>query len=319
MTPRLIDLPRRFTPDQYRRAIERMVRSLEKIEGVISVYQVGSISAPGISDIDLLVVFREGSTYQADVRKSLSPDNRYLFAHDLYGLSEAHKSGVRRFCFFYEFTHLWGQDILATQVEDPPGASRDELQVQVALEYLAKMYIIQYIERILDVVKVRGLLLQAKALMKDLKYLGVDSGKIVELLMMVMEWRSGWFDHEIDRPKLCSWIHEFRLEYDRFVKEMFKVRQLFLSGGKRRIARNITVRSGVAFVAEHHGWILPRLFNGHGMYIKMQHRVNSFEFQFPAWISDIPSEILEADRFYRDMREVHKARFPHFMALTTSL
>jgi len=317
--PCLIDLPRRFNLSQYHRSIEKMVQFLKNIEGVIAVYQIGSISTPGISDIDMLVVFRDGSKYLRDVRESLLPEERYLFAHGLFGLCESHVVAARRYCFYFEFQHLWGKDPLGNRREDTFGVDQDVMKIQVALEFLAKMYIVQYIEKTFGVVKVRGLLLQAKALMKDLEYLGVHSGKLMDLLKTVAEWRATWFERESVRTEICDWIIEFRLELDRFLAEMCTIHRFFLPNEERRIARNIIVRHGDCLSAEHCGWILPRLGVKSKMYLQLNHRFIQFIFQFPAVSTDIPLVIRDAASFYTEMKIIKRNQLPHFMTLSTNL
>ena len=63
---RIVDIPQKFDEDAYHIAMDRQVQALSKVEGVKSIYQIGGLSTPGISDIDLVVVFEEGFKY--DVR-----------------------------------------------------------------------------------------------------------------------------------------------------------------------------------------------------------------------------------------------------------
>ena len=47
---KLIDIPTKYNEDAYHIAIDNQVQALSKVEGVVSIYQIGGLSTPGISD-----------------------------------------------------------------------------------------------------------------------------------------------------------------------------------------------------------------------------------------------------------------------------
>ena len=67
-----IDYPKFVPRAEYDKAIDRMVEKLKKIQGIVSVYQIGSINDPGISDIDLVAVFEDKISCNIDPRDNLS-------------------------------------------------------------------------------------------------------------------------------------------------------------------------------------------------------------------------------------------------------
>ena len=65
----------------YENAIQGMVEKLRRQEGIISIFQIGSIIHPGISDIDMVVVFKENGVFHLNPLQGLTKIERYLFIH----------------------------------------------------------------------------------------------------------------------------------------------------------------------------------------------------------------------------------------------
>ena len=97
---RVIDYPRRVTIVDYENAISRMVGQLVSMPGVTTVYQIGGVSNPGISDIDLVVVFEDGQRVSSDPCRGLNKSDSYLFAHGLFGINRGNFAEASRHSFF---------------------------------------------------------------------------------------------------------------------------------------------------------------------------------------------------------------------------
>ena len=57
----VVNWPQRRDVTDYQQAIERMQLRIEKLDGVVAIYQIGGLSAPGVSDIDMVVVWDDGA------------------------------------------------------------------------------------------------------------------------------------------------------------------------------------------------------------------------------------------------------------------
>ena len=53
----LLDLPRKKKVSDYNKARFEIIEKYKNINGLISIYEYGSVSAPGISDLDIILVF----------------------------------------------------------------------------------------------------------------------------------------------------------------------------------------------------------------------------------------------------------------------
>jgi len=100
MTYRFIDMPVPQGIQAYQAAIQKMVLQLSAHPEIKAIYRIGGVSSPGISDIDLYVVFHDGSRYLENPVKSLTGTDRYLFTHNLFGTAEKLAIQMEPFTFF---------------------------------------------------------------------------------------------------------------------------------------------------------------------------------------------------------------------------
>ncbi len=76
-----------YNQNCYQKSIEKVVNYLSVFREVLSIYQIGKISTPGISDIDLIVVFNDDvKRFKYSYRKIFNNTDNYLFMHGLFGM-----------------------------------------------------------------------------------------------------------------------------------------------------------------------------------------------------------------------------------------
>ena len=117
----IIDRPKFIPEKDYSIAIKKIVNKLASSPGIHSIYQLGSITHPGISDIDLLVIFEDDYTYTENPLSNLTKIEKYLFIHSLFGMSKSHflESYFQKI-FFYQFPIFqFGLDNLLSQCLEP--------------------------------------------------------------------------------------------------------------------------------------------------------------------------------------------------------
>jgi hypothetical protein len=76
----LVALPRPLESGDYVRASEEIDALLRSLPGIVAVYQAGSVSVPGISDLDRIAVV-EGAGRAPPIWSRLSEKSRYLAMH----------------------------------------------------------------------------------------------------------------------------------------------------------------------------------------------------------------------------------------------
>ncbi len=95
-----IDHPIKISMNEYKRAIQSKVESLSNINEITSIYQLGNIKNPGISDIDLLVIFKDNFLFTSNPLNNSSRIENYIFTHNLFGLSDKYFNDAAQYTFF---------------------------------------------------------------------------------------------------------------------------------------------------------------------------------------------------------------------------
>src|SRR5687768_9000780 len=113
-------LPRFVPPEDYHAAIERMKIHLAEIKSVRSVFKVGGISTPGVSDIDFYVVFHDNAEYKINPVLTLDSGDRYLFTHNLFGTSYSLAIKMERYTYFGKYDLIHGDPVNMNEYESDP-------------------------------------------------------------------------------------------------------------------------------------------------------------------------------------------------------
>lgn len=316
----LTNFPRFVPISSYDCVIQRMVEILSQQEGVITIYRIGSISSPGISDIDILVVFEDGIKYNLNPLKCLSRTDRYLFVHGLYGISRKLLNKAHQYSLEYKYNLLWGEK-LPVEKCDLSKEEIETLKTQIALEYLIKMFVNLTVEFTYGIVRVRGLLLHTKALLLDLEFLNISDGKLFDLLNKILLWRNHWFDERPDKLMLSTWIQEFYKELSEFLSEILRTKSLYLpERATLSLAKNMNLVPARNFGYINKGITLPAILGDLGKkYFNVQHRLNHFTFEVPISSSPIYSAIKDRFRLLREMKRYRDRYILHFSPLASSL
>lgn len=320
MSQRLIDFPHYVSESSYKKVLDAMIKRLAELPETISVYQVGSIGSPGISDIDLIVIFEDSKKVEKNFLENLSPEEKYLFVHNLYGVSQQDFADAVRFTFFNNFTLLYGRDIRLS-----PSLSSENTEIlkkQVALEYVIRMCITTYLQQAYRVLRVRDLLLHVKALQYDCDFLGIQKGKLVEKISDIIEWRKNWFDKTPSNNEIIRWWNEFNEEFMQCVITIFNSYKFYLpEKSAYLITNNISVvpsKNRVNF--SRHGFLLPHQLAFFGkQYFRLQNRLNNFKFEIPVAFENTPLILLEKFEFEKKYFDYRNKFLPSFFTLTMNL
>ena len=99
MSYSIIDYPHGVSASFYEDALQSMAEKVLETGAAKAVYQVGGVSSPGISDLDMVIVFKHQAEVTRNFLEDLSEEERYLFIHNLYGISEDDFGGAEKFAF----------------------------------------------------------------------------------------------------------------------------------------------------------------------------------------------------------------------------
>ena len=119
----IIEWPRRFSLERYHEAVDTYSAWLAQDPGVLSVYQIGDVGAPGLSDIDLVVVLDplclKGKEFRFR-RDFLPSDLQYLVMHDAVFLSESLFEQIFELLPVFDLQHRAGRVLKQPARPNPP-------------------------------------------------------------------------------------------------------------------------------------------------------------------------------------------------------
>ncbi len=314
------DKPVYVAESEYHRILANIVGRLERIEGLEAIYQIGGISTPGISDLDLVLVFRDDYHCAFNLHEELNPEERYLFIHKLYACSRSLFQESVRFSFFHNFSLLAGKEI----PRDTDGSAVDAstVKTQLALEYLVKMYANMIIQKEYGILQVRSLLLHGKALSYDLAFLGIEKSALNRMLDELLELRKTWFSDTKSSVRLENWFKEFENVFPPALYSILRDRKLYLSGSRPyKIAKNIFLKRSTDLSFIRKGILLPAFpvsILGK-KYFRLQNKLNSFTIQVPFEEEKHSSILQDYFRFQKKHLEYNRSHLPSFYPLTSSL
>lgn len=320
MSYRIINAPHFVALDDYRKAIEEMLSRVTSLPEVIAVYTIGSVGNPGISDIDMVVVTKKNSTINTNFLHTLTTDERYLFTHNLYAISEKHFPLSEYYTFFHNYSLAYGNDLRTGKTPSP--GDIDILKKQVAKEFIVKMYINLFVQEKYRVLRMRDLLLHVKALQYDFDFLGISEGRVIQLVQIVIGWRKIWFQKQPSQQEILNWWKEFYVEFEKFAQEVLADQPFYTPDKPHfRIAKNITLKpSSSSFFSNHYGIVLPNVFSFVGKrFFRLQNKLNRFEFNIPSSSANVSAIIAEKFAFEKELTSYGKQYLPSFLPLTSSL
>ena len=240
--------PVAYSPDQYESTLAEVTTRLRSMEGVKAIYQFGNVKAPGISDLDILVVFKSGTKMRSNPIDRSRKQEGYFFAHNLFGLDEEKVDPFVLFQPHFSGKLIWGDGRELVRQYKQEGSSA--LWEQIAIEYLLKNFLVSLSQQLSGVVKVRQLLLEANATLYDLEILN-ETGRLRELVEQLIRWRGHWFDQPVSRSALSIFFEEYCFEQHVLMTKLFTQSVLFVpEKASISLSRNLAIRDAGTFGAQ---------------------------------------------------------------------
>lgn len=247
----VLDIPKFVDIKVYDEYIDKYVRKAKSIKDVVSIYQMGSISNPGISDIDLIVIVEDNFNvveYQKlSVRNIFKNDSiaNYLFIHDVMILDKKSFKNIQYINYCTNLKLLYGKDIEFTSL------SKEEskvVQFSIIVDFIiSRLHQFENFKQN-KVFFVRGNIVRASSLKHSIKLaenIGIefDSNNILKYMMDI---RNNWFkDEDINKvqeyfDKSIKYFYElilacaeyFEKEFLLFHENSYKDSLMILSDNK---------------------------------------------------------------------------------------
>jgi len=315
-----IDEPKFVALSGYEIAVNAMTNYLSALPGLLCVYQIGGFGAPGISDIDMVAVFEDGTAFTADPQSELSGVPRYLFAHQLFGTSKSLFHESQKYTAFHNYKLLWGEEQRTSDVALDAGVQH-LMKQQLAMEYLVRMWVNMIVEKTYAVHKVRNLLLQGNGLTYDLEFLQVKPAGLSKCLETILNWRAQWFDTRPDNKRIGNLYTSLFNELQGFLNQQLKDTPLYLPDMTQYLlGKNIALHEAPALGFNYSGFRLPWMPESQARKImSVLSRVSRFTVNLPFKNSDIPTHITQSFDYTRRAQNYNRENLPYFMPLTSSL
>lgn len=317
---RFVDMPKYIEKSEYLNAIDKTVELLKAQKGVRSIYQIGNMNHPGISDIDIFVVFEDNIKNFFDPRLQFKGLLNYLYTHNLSAICESHLDGINKYSFFHNITHLWGKEF-SLSTTNMKRSEIKALKIQIALEYLIANFIGLSIQIKYKVIKLRTFLQHVKAIRYDLEFLEITTGEFYDMVHNLCSWLDNWFEQPINLEEYIKWINKFHFELQAFLDEQTFENSFYIpKDAKLKYARNVRIESGESFGYRFKGFWLPKSLSSiNKKTFNLNNRLNTFVFNIP--YSTTPNDkILDARIKYYEEIVGHVSRFlPYFDPLISGI
>ncbi len=320
MKYQITQIPQYIPRQDYMDLVDRIVSQFSEMPEVDSIYQVGSIKNPGISDLDIIVVFKDNEAVKLNYRASISEYEKQILTHGLFGTSVSLFQESMTYSVFSNYNKLYSSK--KSSLDKMPALRISaENKIQIAMEYLLRMWITLVVQKSFMVFKLRSLLLEIKALSYDLELLGVKGGKLYEMVNEIIDLRNQWFRQSWGPDRICIWLESFIRVLREELQGYFKKFRFVIPYDHFKIARNIIIREGNELEYKVKGVSqLSHFYNILGSkYFSLMNRLNTFQFYVPSEI------VLPRSSQYKRFCYLHKhliynkMYLPHFGILGTSL
>lgn len=308
------DWPMAVSHDVYMTSIRKMASLMMDTGMVRGVYQVGSVGAPGISDVDLIVIFNENTRTDINPVKGLEFPDNYLFVHRLFGTTAGYALQLEKFVFFSNYIHLAGEKFNFSEQNLNEQESRT-VKRQVALEYLIKAWLSISISVEMKLVKVRGLLLHAKGILHDIRFLEMENTRLEKCIHQFVKARDHWFVNPLTSGELDVLVDEYRAAlYEIILNGIEKYGFFIPREASLKISRRIRIKKGTTLSLLRKGFRFPVPPGSAGSKVrKLNNVLNSFELTIPYSDKDIPAVLQERYKLMETAFRYNSANLPGFI------
>lgn len=304
---RYINIPKYLGRYEYFNALDKII-NLHKIQdNVTSIYQIGSIATPGISDIDILIILKDGRIFDFNPKSEFTSTETYLLGHNLLGISKSHFEKISNYIFWHNIKHLWGEEI-GQEKSRLNEKESNAIKKQIALEFLLKNYMDLSVQLKYGIINLRTTLQQIKALRYDFEFIDLSSGKLYEMVNQINLRIKNWFENPIELSTFNDWLDEFYDELTKALNNFLQNKSLYIPDwGNFKYSRNIILSRGDSLGYEFSGISFPKFLLGiNKRTFNLNTRLNSFLFCFP-FTNIADDKILEKRfEFYKEIKRYSK-------------
>jgi len=323
MSYSFIDIPHFVPSEKYEITIKKLIVMVKKEPSVSAIYRLGNVNHPGISDIDLLVVFKDATSCVLNPREQLNEKDKYLLTHEVAGASETLFSEVLPFVFWDNLNCIWSESE-ATSASTKVWTPEEEklLKRQIAMEFLIKLFIELSIQQKYGVIKLRSILQEIKGLRYDLQFLDIYNQDINKMMKEFLEMLDEWFTKPFEPKTFSIWLKRFSQEIQKTLLNLSEQNiKLWLPEERAYpYGKNVVLSKGNDQTLKFQGLFLPSYFISKNKRIFNAHRrLNSFAMNINFTTEDQSGLFQQRMDNFKRYKEFNRTHFPHFGAMYSSL
>ena len=315
---KIIDKPKHLAPDNYAKCLKTVVARLQNSPEILSVYQIGGITTPGISDIDLVIICKDHAQIKSSFLNFQDASERYAFVHGIYGISSTLFDKAKDYTLYHNYPHLYGQ-VRSFENKLMPEEKKN-LERQVALEFLAKMYVNLAVQSRYNTIKLRSFFLHIKGIMYDLAFLGKEKTPLADYTKELVEIREKWFTKRVSDPVLSDVFKKYTKLFSEAFAGILESETLYLPAAQNiSLSKNIDLTCSQSLGVTFRGIRLPSLFAGSNFFFKINNRFSHFTIQLPFKNIDDVELLQKRYVLFKSLEDYRKEYIPYTLSLTSSL
>ena len=318
---KIINRPVIASHSDYQQVFDVIFSELNKSDSIKCIGTFGNINKPGISDIDIIVIFKTGTNYNVDLISILPSNLKQLFTHGLMALNEDHFKQNEKYTFWDNFKLISGE-LPAKSNSVLEFNEADVLKKQTALEFMIANYIDLKIQKCYGIIKLRDLLQHTKGLKYDLDYLGIKENELSTYVQEIQAWISDWFIKTPKDQEIIKWFKKFEADYERIIIEILSKYKFYLPTlDSYNYSKNNKLTTGSKLSFHRNGILLPSFMSSilDKKYIRIQNNLNKFTFEIPFETKNTPQILNERISFFGEMKKHNINHYPKFASLIPGL
>lgn len=202
MPYQIADDIRFISRQDYEKVLWSYIEYLSQRLDIVSIYQIGEISVPGISDIDLIVILDDRTSSALDLREAQRTAagelGLYAFSHAPFVVNRVTFRNLPALFYAHNLRHLWGEKLALNEY---PSKEQEFYDYVVAVEAaIAQSFIFMRVTQNRTVFGLRSLLCNLNAIKHTISTIRrwrrpEDIGGSQVFMDQVDELRQGWFGH----------------------------------------------------------------------------------------------------------------------------
>jgi|GEM_PF-2474829 hypothetical protein len=155
--------PVKYGLKDYRCVLDKIRDKAKKTGEILSVYTFGHVGVPGISDIDLIFVLREGSKLPGFLKKNyIDRDSDYMVFHPFFIITEDIMKNMRYIYPNSNFVKIYGKEI---EIANPSKGELKKIKTYLTADVILRHFPVDYLYILLSKsLNVRMILVRLNAL-----------------------------------------------------------------------------------------------------------------------------------------------------------